>query len=80
MNTVTINRFRDLGAVVKAVRESRGIRQDDLAEDLAFNRRYLHEIESGKPNLYITRLFRAVNKLGITITVTYTLGDEDHHE
>lgn len=75
MNTMTIRRFRDLGAVIKAVRESRGIRQGELADELAFSRNYLQELERGKPTLYITRLFRAMNALGITISVSYTLGD-----
>lgn len=76
MYTVTIRRFRDLGAVIKAVRASRGIRQEELADTLAFSRNYLQELENGKPNLYITRLFRALNALGITVSVSYTLGDK----
>ena len=78
MSTVTIRRFRDLGAVIKAVRESRGIRQEDLAENLAISRNYLQELENGKPTLYITRLFRALNKLGITVSVTYTLEKDEN--
>ena len=74
MTNMPIRRFRDLGAVIKAVRESRGIRQDELADELAFSRNYLQELEKGKPTLYITRLFRTLNALGITITVTYSLG------
>ena len=80
MNTVAVTKFQDLGAVIKAVRDSRGIRQDDLAQDLAISRQYLQELEKGRPNLYITRLFRALNTLGITITISYTLSDktDDH--
>jgi transcriptional regulator with XRE-family HTH domain len=78
MYTARILRFRDFGAVIKAVRESRGQRQEDLADALVISRNYLQELENGKPNLYVTRLFRALNKLGIEITVTYTLGrDKD---
>ncbi|TFC22085.1 helix-turn-helix domain-containing protein [Cryobacterium sp. MDB1-18-2] len=76
MYTVTVKRFRDLGAVIKAVRASRGIRQEDLAYKLAFSRNYLQGLENGKPNLYVTRLFRTMNTLGITISVSYTLGDK----
>ena len=75
-HTVTIRKFRDLGAIVKAVRRSRGIRQEDLAADLVISRNYLQELENGKPNLYIARLFRAMNRLGITIKVTYEPGDK----
>ncbi len=73
METIRVRRFRDLGAVIRAVRESRGIRQEDLAGELAFSRDYLRGLEDGKPTLYITRLFRVLNALGIRVTVTYGL-------
>ncbi|PRY67869.1 helix-turn-helix protein [Glaciihabitans tibetensis] len=76
--TIRVGKFRDLGAIIKAVRESRGIRQEDLAEQLAMSRNYLQDLEKGKPTLYITRLFRAMNVLGITVSVTYTLKREIH--
>ena len=75
MHSLEIRRFRDLGAVIKAVRESRGIRQEDMAENLAFSRHYLRELEIGKPNLYISRLFRALHHLGIRVTITYDLNE-----
>lgn len=75
--SLSIRKFRDLGAVIKAVRESRGIKQESLATDLAFDRNYLQQLENGRPNLYITRLFRTLNALNITVTVTYRLGEKD---
>ncbi|GAA1211043.1 helix-turn-helix transcriptional regulator [Rhodoglobus aureus] len=72
MPTITITRFRDFGAVIKAARESRGLRQDKLADELDITRQYLQDLENGRPNLYITRLLRAMNFLGITISVSYT--------
>ena len=74
MTTITIKRFRDFGAVIKAARESRGLRQDEFANELEITRQYLQDLENGRPNLYITRLLRAMNSLGITISVTYTPG------
>ncbi|WP_341953342.1 helix-turn-helix domain-containing protein [Salinibacterium sp. TMP30] len=74
MTTITVRRFRDFGAVIKAARESRGLRQDELAGELDITRQYLQDLENGRPNLYITRLLRAMNSLGITISVTYTPG------
>jgi len=73
MPTIGITNFKDLGAVIKAVRESQGIRQEDVSDTLGFSRNYLREIESGKPNLFASRLFRTLNKLGIRLTVTYEL-------
>ncbi|MGV8858220.1 helix-turn-helix domain-containing protein [Rhodoglobus sp.] len=73
MPTIGITNFKDLGAVVKVARQAQGIRQEDIAETLGFSRNYLREIESGKPNLFASRLFRTLNKLGIRVTVTYEL-------
>jgi len=75
MPTVQVRKFRDIGPVIKAVRESRAVRQEDLAEQLAFSRDYLIDLEKGKGSLYITRLFRTLNELGITVTLTYPSGD-----
>lgn len=68
-----VRRFRDFGAVIKAVREDRDIPQAALADELAFTRFYLSEIEHGKPNLYITRLFRLLNRLNIRVELHYQL-------
>ena len=78
MTTVQIRKFADLGTVVKAVREQSGVRQEDLAESLGFSRNYLHSLESGRPNLFATRLFRTLNKLGIRVSVTYELPSREH--
>ena len=75
MPTVQVRKFRDIGPVIKAVRESRAVRQEDLAEQLAFSRDYLIDLEKGKGSLYITRLFRTLNELGITVTLTYGSSD-----
>lgn len=75
MPTVQVRKFSDIGPVIKAVRESRAVRQEDLAEQLAFSRDYLIDLEKGKGSLYITRLFRTLNELGITVTLTYPSSD-----
>ncbi|WP_105034121.1 helix-turn-helix domain-containing protein [Cryobacterium aureum] len=75
MPTVQVRKFRDIGPVIKAVRESHAVRQEDLAERLAFSRDYLIDLEKGKGSLYITRLFRTLNELGITVTLTYEAQD-----
>ena len=73
MPTIPVTRLRDLTAVVKAVRESRQLTQEELATSLAISPQYLQLMESGKPNLYTTRLFRILNRLGIKVSVTYEL-------
>lgn len=79
MPTITVTKFKDLGSVIRAVRQSRGVRQEDLSESLGFSRDYLREIESGKPSLLASRLFRTLNKLGIRVTVTYDLPKQQSH-
>jgi len=76
MPTVQVRKFSDIGPVIKAVREGRAVRQEDLAEQLAFSRDYLIDLEKGKGSLYITRLFRTLNELGITVTLTYQSDDD----
>lgn len=65
----------DVAAVIRAAREDAGISQAELADRLAFSRDYMIDLESGKPNLYATRLFRALHELGVTLTLEY--GDDD---
>jgi len=78
--TVAVRNFRDLAAVMKAARESRDIRQEDLAEELGFPRIALSRLETGKSPLVISRLFRVLRRLGITLTVTYTIPTDPEHE
>jgi len=51
MPTVQVRKFRDIGPVIKAVRESCAIRQEDLAKQLAFSRDYLIDLEKGSGGL-----------------------------
>jgi len=75
MPTLTARKLPDVAAVIKAAREDAGLRQDELAERLAFSRDYMIDLESGQGNVYTTRLFRTLHELGITMTLTY--GDHD---
>ena len=74
MPTLTVRKLADVAAVIKAAREDAGLRQEELAGRLAFSRDYMVDLESGKGNVYTTRLFRTLHELGITMTLTY----EDH--
>lgn len=77
MPTIPLRRFRDLGTIVRAVRESRGLTQDDLACSLGFTRNYLRQLERGEPTVHTFRLFRLLDRLGVRLTVTYDLGSDD---
>lgn len=77
MPTIALRRFRDLGVVVRTVRMSQGLTQDELARSLVFDRNYLSRLEAGTPTMYVSRLFRVLDRLGIRLTVTYDLGRGD---
>ncbi len=71
MPMLTARKLADVAAVIKAAREDAGLSQSDLAERLAFSRDYMLDLESGKGSLYMSRLFRVLHELGITVTLTY---------
>lgn len=77
MPALAARKPKDVAAVIQAAREDKGLSQSELAERLAFSRDYMVDLESGRPNLYVTRLFRVLHELGITVTLEYTI---DHAE
>lgn len=77
MPSLNARKQQDIAAVIKAAREDAGVSQADLAERLAFPRDYMIDLESGKGNVYTSRLFRVLHELGITVTLTYGHGRAD---
>lgn len=60
----------DLGRAVARLRFAHDLTQEELAQRLGISRRYVYEIESGKPTLYALRLFEILNLLGASLAVT----------
>lgn len=75
MPSLSARKPADVGAVLRAAREDARLSQTELAERLAFSRDYMIDMESGRPNLYVTRLFRVMHELGITLTLEYADGN-----
>lgn len=59
----------DLGAFLRQAREQAGLSQEALADELGIDRKYLYQIESGRPTRYTQRLFALTRLLGVRITV-----------
>ena len=57
----------DLGRFLARVRQDQGLTQEELAQDLGVSRRYVSEIENGKPGLYTERLFQMLRLLGVRL-------------
>jgi HTH-type transcriptional regulator/antitoxin HipB len=63
----TVRTPEDLGRFLARVRQDRGLTQEELAEELGVSRRYISEIENGKPGLYTERLFQMLRLLGVRL-------------
>ena len=71
--TVEVRKPRDIGDAIRAVREARGISQEELAQANAYDRFYLNGLEAGRSTMYVTRLLRTLKSLGITMHITFDL-------
>lgn len=75
MPSYGVKNARELGAVIKAAREDRGMSRQDAAERINVTRQYVYDIETRFTALYITRLFRLLAALGVKVTLSYEKGD-----
>jgi transcriptional regulator with XRE-family HTH domain len=71
--TVEVRKPRDIGDAIRAVREARGISQEELAQANAYDRFYLNGLEAGRSTMYATRLLRTLKSLGITLSITFDI-------
>jgi HTH-type transcriptional regulator / antitoxin HipB len=62
-----INTAEDLGRFLARARSDQGLTQQAFADELGMSRRYLSEIENGKPGLYTERLFQALRLVGVRL-------------
>ena len=63
-NSVGSDYARRLGALIRARREAMNLRLDDLASAAGVGRRFLHELETGKPSC----------QLGLALAVAAAVG------
>ena len=64
-----IRRAADLGALVRDKRKTAGLTQGDLARRLNTSARWVSELERGKPTAELEMALRALNALGIPLSV-----------
>lgn len=57
----------DVGALVKNVRKARGLSQQDFSDLAGIGRRFLSELENGKPTLEFDKVLRAANAAGVDL-------------
>lgn len=62
-----IRRPSDLGDLIRATRQARGLNQQNLADRLGTSRWWVNEFEGGKPTARLDLVLRALNELQITL-------------
>jgi HTH-type transcriptional regulator/antitoxin HipB len=60
----------DVGRAVRSARLARGLRQEDLALASGTGRRFIVDLERGKPNLRLGPTLAAMRALGIRVVAT----------
>jgi y4mF family transcriptional regulator len=68
-SSVSVTTANELGAALKAARIARGLRLEDLALAAGVGRRFLGELERGKPTARLAETFRVAQALGVSIEV-----------
>ena len=66
----------DLGATVRALRRGLGITQEQLALTAGTSRRFIIELERGKPTCQLAPTLRVLQTLGASVDITAPDGVE----
>jgi HTH-type transcriptional regulator/antitoxin HipB len=69
-SSVSVTTPDELGAALKAARIARGLRLEDLALAAGVGRRFLGELERGKPTVRLAETLRVAEALGVSISVS----------
>jgi y4mF family transcriptional regulator len=69
MVAMRIRTKTELGALVRAEREKRGMTQEGLAHRISVDRRWVIELENGRNNSTLEPLLRCFDVLGLQLSV-----------
>lgn len=58
---------KELGRLVRAVRKTQGLRQDDLAAMIGASHVFLGDVERGKGSVQLGRVLAVLRELGIAV-------------
>ncbi len=75
-----IQSAEELGRVIRAVRKSSQVRQDDLAAVVGVSRQFTVDVEKGKPTVQLGRVLRLLQELGIELSVDIPLAASNELE
>ncbi len=64
----------DLGNIIREGRKQRGLDQTTLAQEIGVSRKWVIDIEKGKPRAELALVLRTLNALGISLNARQTDG------
>lgn len=64
-----------LGRILQQARLLAGLSQRELADRIGASQRYVWEIESGKPSIFVERLFSYMTETGVSLIATVSPPD-----
>lgn len=67
MLKTTIHTMQDLAELVRQTRKKQGLTQADLAGISGLGRRFISELERGKPTAQVSKVLLVFNVLGISL-------------
>lgn len=70
MLRTTIQNMQDLAKVVRLARKKQGITQTELAGLSGLGRRFISELERGKPTAQVAKVILVLNILGVGLEAT----------
>lgn len=59
----------DIGSLIRSRRKARGLGQAELAEMVGVSRRWLNQVEAGKPGASLSLVLNTLNALNVQIEV-----------
>jgi DNA-binding XRE family transcriptional regulator len=63
-----IRSVADLGLVLRAVRKSSSVRQDDLAATVGVSKQFAADVERGKPTVQLGLVLKLLQEMGILLS------------
>ena len=69
-----------LGQIIQQSRLQQGFSQRELAGMLGVSQKWVWEMEQGKPGLLMDRLFKVLEKTGVTLTAEFEAKDVQEND
>ncbi|MCV0381719.1 helix-turn-helix transcriptional regulator [Nitratireductor sp.] len=69
---------KDVGAFIRDQRKKQKLDQAELAEKVGVNRRWVLEVERGKPRAEVGLVLKTLDALGLTLSIESMSGPSSH--